>query len=202
MKKTLKKLFIVLLALGFVVGFASCKKATGDNNNTEQDGNSDTTQQGGDNNGGDNNGGDNNGGDNNGGNEQGGDNNGGSTTAAGAWYSYEITLKDGTVYSVGSDGKITGKKTAAGETAEFDEMDQAAVDLSFIKITFTSALWTEFNAGGTDTWDESLAEYCTVTKDGDKYTLEMAGTPMIELTAANGEYTATYADNSYKFKKA
>jgi len=84
----------------------------------------------------------------------------------------------------------------------FDDLDQSVVDLAFIKMNFTSAVWTEFYAAGTDMWDESLAEYCTVTKDGDKYTLEMAGTPYIELTAANGEYTATYSENSYKFKKA
>ena len=37
--KTLKKLFIILLALGFVFSFASCKKDAEDGNNTEQGGN-------------------------------------------------------------------------------------------------------------------------------------------------------------------
>lgn len=200
MKKTLKKLFVVLLALGFVVGFASCKKDVEDE---AKNGNSDQTQQTNTDDSG--NGGDQQSGDNGG---QSGDNggssgdNGGSADAAAAWYSYEITLKDGTVYSVGADGKITGKKNADGETADFDDLDQNVVDLAFIKMNFTSAVWTEFYAAGTDMWVESMAEYCTVTKDGDKYTLEMAGTPYIELTAANGEYTATYEENSYKFKKA
>ncbi len=53
--KTLKKLFIILLALGFVFSFASCKKDADDGNNnggTEQQGGGGNEQGGGDNNGG------------------------------------------------------------------------------------------------------------------------------------------------------
>ena len=113
MKKTLKKLFVVLLALGFVASFASCKKDADPETNS---GRSDT-QQNGDNNGTDQ-GGDNGGqsGDNGG---QSGDN-GGTATAANAYYSFEITDSTGATYFYDKDGKVTSKQDAEGNDAELD----------------------------------------------------------------------------------
>lgn len=180
MKKTLKKLFIVLLALGFVASFSSCKKdadgTNGDDNNTQQNG------------------------DNNGTN-QGGDNNGGSTAAAGAWYSYEATLTDGSAWLFGADGKLTGKKNTAGETVAVEDGDQALADLAFIAFTMNDTVWTKLIMAGTDMWSADLAEYCTVNKSGDTVALEMAGTASLTLTAAGDEYTAEVSGIKYKFKK-
>jgi hypothetical protein len=177
MKKTLKKLFIVLLALGFVASFSSCKKdadgTNGDDNNTQQNGDNNGT----------------------------GDNNGGSTAAAGAWYSYEATLTDGSAWLFGADGKLTGKKNTAGETVAVEDGDQALADLAFIAFTMNDTVWTKLIMAGTDMWSADLAEYCTVNKSGDTVALEMAGTASLTLTAAGDEYTAEVSGIKYKFKK-
>ena len=178
--KTLKKLFIILLAFGFVFSFASCKKDADDGNN-----NGGTEQQGG--------------GGNGGGNEQGGG--GGATTAAAAWYSYEATLTDGSAWLFGADGKLTGKKNTAGETVAVEDGDQSLADLAFIAFTINGNVWTKLIMAGTDMWDESLAEYCTVNASGDTVALEMAGTASLTLTKAGDEYTAEVSGIKYKFKK-
>ncbi|MBO4857715.1 MAG: hypothetical protein J5527_04290 [Treponema sp.] len=174
--KTLKKLFIILLALGFVFSFASCKKDAEDGNN-----NGGTEQQGG------------------GGNEQGGG--GGATTAAAAWYSYEATLTDGSAWLFGADGKLTGKKNTSGETVAVEDGDQSLADLAFIAFTINGSVWTKLIMAGTDMWDESLAESCTVNASGDTVALEMAGTASLTLTKAGDEYTAEVSGIKYKFKK-
>ena len=178
--KTLKKLFIILLALGFVFSFASCKKDADDGNN-----NGGTEQQGG--------------GGNGGGNEQGGG--GGATTAAAAWYSYEATLTDGSAWLFGADGKLTGKKNTSGETVAVEDGDQSLADLAFIAFTINGTVWTKLIMAGTDMWDESMAEYCTVNASGDTVALEMAGTASLTLTKAGDEYTAEVSGIKYKFKK-
>lgn len=178
--KTLKKLFIILLALGFVFSFASCKKDAEDGNN-----NGGTEQQGG--------------GGNGGGNEQGGG--GGATTAAAAWYSYEATLTDGSAWLFGADGKLTGKKNTSGETVAVEDGDQSLADLAFIAFTINGTVWTKLIMAGTDMWDESMAEYCTVNASGDTVALEMAGTASLTLTKAGDEYTAEVSGIKYKFKK-
>ena len=178
--KTLKKLFIILLALGFVFSFASCKKDADDGNN-----NGGTEQQGG--------------GGNGGGNEQGGG--GGATTAAAAWYSYEATLTDGSAWLFGADGKLTGKKNTSGETVAVEDGDQSLADLAFIAFTINGNVWTKLIMAGTDMWDESMAEYCTVNASGDTVALEMAGTASLTLTKAGDEYTAEVSGIKYKFKK-
>lgn len=196
MKKTLKKLFVVLLALGFVASFASCKKDAEPETNS---GRSDTQQTQ-----------PNNGDDNNNGGEQ-GDNggqsgdNGGSADAASGYFSYEVTLPDGSAWLFGADGKLTGKKNTAGETVAVEDGDQELADLCFVTFKLGAAgLFTSFKAGGTETVvdDPDLASMYTYTVEDGTLTITALGTTVITATASGEEYAGAYAGNQYKFKKA
>ena len=189
MKKTLKKLFVVLLALGFVASFASCKKDAEPETNS---GRSDTQQTQ-----------PNNGDDNNNGGEQ-GDNggqsgdNGGSADAAATWYSYEYTI-DGDIpatFTFGADEKCTN--------ADADDATKAAVEIAFISFDVAGDFWTKFIVSGEDMWDEDLADLCTVkTEDGKFIINNYDGTPYVECTInEDGTMTAVIEGDTYKFKKA
>lgn len=163
------------MALGFVASFSSCKK--------DADGT--------------------NGDDNN--TQQNGDNNGGSTAAASGYFSYEVTLTDGSAWLFGADGKLTGKKNTAGETVAVEDGDQELADLCFVTFKLGAAgLFTSFKAGGTETVvdDPDLASMYTYTVEDGTLTLTALGTTVITATASGEEYAGEYAGNQYKFKKA
>ena len=214
MKKTLKKLFVVLLALGFVASFASCKKDAEPETNS---GRSDT-QQTQPNNGDDNN---NNGeqGDNGG---QSGDNggqsgdNGGTATAANAYYSFEITDSTGATYFYDKDGKVTSKKDAEGNDAELDleGFDSMVADY-FISFALGSGdAYTSFIAMGTEmvqtSDDPDMAAYYAVMykysiADG-VLTLTTEGLlgpeEVLKATIDGDIYKAEKSGLKYSFKKA
>ena len=207
MKKTLKKLFVVLLALGFVASFASCKKDAEPETNS---GRSDTQQTQ-----------PNNGDDNNNGGEQ-GDNggqsgdNGGTATAANAYYSFEITDSTGATYFYDKDGKVTSKKDAEGNDAELDleGFDSMVADY-FISFALGSGdAYTSFIAMGIEmvqtSDDPDMAAYyagmykysiadgvLTLTTEG------LLGPEEVLKATIDGDiYKAEKSGLKYSFKKA
>lgn len=174
MKKTLKKLFVVLLALGFVASFASCKKNT-DGSTDGSDTPTQTQPSGGDQT-----------------QPSGGDN------AAVTWYSYEYTMDGDTpaTFTFGADGKCTN--------ADADDATKAAVEIAFISFDVAGDFWTKFIVSGADMWEEDLADSCTVKKEDGKFIINnYDGTPYIECTInEDGTMTAVIEGDTYKFKKA
>ena len=108
--------------------------------------------------------------------------------AGGTYYSYEATNSNGTTFKYDADGNvIDGDETHAP---------------GFIQFTLASGnKWTKYETDGMDLFDSDIANYCTYTLADGTLTINAGVNVLLTATASGEEYTATYHEVAYKFKK-